>query len=420
MAYDRDPREKWYTTPVMASEVVHISGHIIDSLILPKILDEIMDLNGTFEILEIRIGKRKTDTSHARLRIHASTPRQLATILKRLSRLGTVPEQVTDVRLMRAPKEGVFPPSFYSTTNLPTEVRYRGRWRPVHRIEMDCGVVVNPTMGQARCTPMANVHKGDWVVCGMEGVKVAPLQRPRDPHVFQFMGSAVSSEKPKTQLIQRLAGEMRAMKRRGQKILAVAGPAVVHTGSGPYLERLIDAGFVQVLFGGNGLATHDIESALFGTSLGVRLDRGVSDKDGHDHHMRAINTIRHVGGIRQAVQRGVLTKGMMHACVTRRVPFVLAGSVRDDGPLPDVITDTLKAQEAMRKHIPGVGMALMLASTLHAIATGNMLPATVKTVCVDINPAVVTKLSDRGTFQGIGIVSDTESFLRELVRALHL
>ena len=404
----------------MASEIVQVSGHIIDSLILPKVLDEIMDLEGTFEIVDIAIGKRKTDTSSARLRIHADSQRHLDLILKRLARLGATPLHAKDVRLVRATKDGVFPPAFYSTTNLPTEVRFRGRWRMVQGIEMDCGMVVNPLTGRARCTPMASIRKGAWVVCGTEGIKVTPLERTRQPAIFQFMGSAVSSEKPKAQLIQRLAGEMRSMRRAGKKILVVAGPALIHTGGGPYLERLIRAGFVHVLFAGNGLATHDIESALYGTSLGVRLDRGVAVKDGHDHHMRAINTIRNVGGVRQAVRRGIVKRGVMHACVTRRVPFVLAGSVRDDGPLPEVITDTLKAQEAMRKQIQGVGLALMIASTLHAIATGNMLPATVKTVCMDINPAVVTKLADRGTFQGIGIVSDSESFLRELVRALRL
>ena len=404
----------------MASELVHISGHIIDSLILPKILDEIMDLNGTFEILELSVGKRKTDPSTARLRIEAASPQRLRTILVRISRLGANPLNAKEARLERATKAGVFPRSFYSTTNLPTEVRYRGRWRNVLHIEMDCGIIVDPKTGQARCLPMGHVRTGDWMVCGSDGVRVTPLERTRTPQVFQFMGSAVSSEKPKAQLIHRLAQEMRTMRRQGKKILVVAGPAVIHTGSGPYLERLIRAGFVQVLFAGNGFATHDIESALFGTSLGVYLDRGVAAADGHDHHMRAINTIRYLGGIRQAVRRRVLTRGVMHACMTCRVPFVLAGSVRDDGPLPDVITDTMQAQDAMRRHIRGVGLALMLASTLHAIATGNMLPATVKTVCVDINATVVTKLADRGTFQGIGIVSDTESFLRELVHALHL
>jgi len=404
----------------MASEIVRVSGHIIDSLILPKILDEIMDLDGTFEILELTVGKRKPDPSFARLRLQGRSPRHLETMLKRLARLGAVSESLHEVRLARAPKAGVFPDGFYSTTNLPTEIRYRGRWRKVRDIEMDCGIVVSPGAGQARCTPMSRIARGAQVVCGAQGVKVAPLQRARTRDVFQFMSSAVSSEKPKAQLIRQLAEEMRAIRRAGKNILVVAGPAVVHTGSGPYLERLINAGYVHALFGGNGLATHDIESALFGTSLGVRLDRGTASKDGHDHHMRAINRIRGLGGIRQAVRRRVLTKGIMHACVTRRVPFVLGGSIRDDGPLPDVITDVIDAQEAMRTHLRGVGLALMISSTLHAIATGNLLPATVKTICVDINPAVVTKLSDRGTFQGIGVVSDAESFLRELAHALRL
>jgi lysine-ketoglutarate reductase/saccharopine dehydrogenase-like protein (TIGR00300 family) len=404
----------------MPSETVRVSGHIIDSLILPKILDEVMDLNGTFEILEIAIGKRKTDTSTARLRVSAPSPRALGAILQRIARLGAWPEQLRDVHLIHAPRDGVFPPRFYSTTNLPTDVRYRGRWRPVRDIEMDCGIVIDPVRGQARCTPIGRVRRGDWVVCGADGVKVTPLQRDRTAQVFQFMGSAVSPEKPKGQLIRRLAGELRAIQRRGRKVLVVAGPAVIHTGGGPYLERLIKAGYVDVLFGGNGLATHDIESALYGTALGVDLARGHPVADGHDHHMRAINAVRAAGGIRQAVRRGLVTKGVMHACVVRGIPFVLGGSVRDDGPLPDVITDTVAAQEAMRRALRGVGMAIMLASTLHAIATGNLLPATVKTVCVDINPAVVTKLADRGTFQGVGIVSDSESFLRELARALHV
>ncbi|MBI4354646.1 MAG: TIGR00300 family protein [Candidatus Omnitrophica bacterium] len=404
----------------MPSENVRISGHIIDSLILPKILDEVMDLDGTFEILSLAIGKRKTDPSTARLTVSARSQHALQMILRRLARLGATPESVQDAQLVRARKDGVFPASFYSTTNLPTFVRYHDRWIPVRSIEMDCGIVVNAEGPKAICIPMARVKRGDLLVCGSTGIKVAPLERSRHREVFQFMHSAVSPEKPKAQLIAGLAREMRVIKRAKRKILVVAGPALIHTGGGPYLERLITAGWADVLFAGNGLATHDIESALFGTALGVDLKRGTPTRDGHDHHMRAINTIRDCGGIRQAVRRRLLTKGVMHACVTHRVPFVLAGSIRDDGPLPDVITDVLVAQDVMRQHLLGVGMALMISSTLHAIATGNLLPATVKVVCVDINPAVVTKLSDRGTFQGIGIVSDAASFLRELCSALKL
>ena len=404
----------------MPSEIVQVSGHIIDSLILPKILDEIMDLDGSFEILHMQIGKRKQDPSTARLQVTAPSRQALGTILKRLARLGAGPVAQTDAQLVRARKDGVFPSPFYSTTNLPTFVRHRGRWLPVRHIEMDCGIVVDPAHPSARCVPMMHVRAGDLVACGSSGVRVAPLERARHKDIFQFMNSAVSPEKPKAQLIADVASAMRQMKRRRRNILVVGGPVIIHTGGGPALERLIKAGYVQALFAGNGLATHDIESALFGTALGVYLDRGTPAKDGHDHHMRAINVIRDCGGILAAVRKGVLTKGVMHACVTRRVPFVLAGSIRDDGPLPDVITDVLKAQDAMRRHLPGVGLALMISSTLHAIATGNMLPATVKTICVDINPSVVTKLSDRGTFQGIGIVSDAASFLQELCAALKL
>ncbi|MGH7352246.1 MAG: TIGR00300 family protein [Candidatus Methylomirabilales bacterium] len=404
----------------MVSETVQVSGHILDSLILPKILDEIIDLDGTFEILEIAVGKRKTDPSTARLKVSATSEQKLQALLKRLARLGATPLTLHEVQLVRARQDGVFPTDFYSTTNLPTAVRYQGRWRSVENIEMDCGIVIDPRTARAWCVPVTHVRKGNLVVCGTTGVRVTPLERSRHKDVFQFMGSAVSSEKPKGLLIDGVAGAMRSAKQAGRKILVVGGPAIVHTGGGRYLERLIEAKYVDVLFGGNGLAVHDIESALFGTSLGVLLDRRGPVRDTHDHHMRAINTIRACGGIRQAVRQGVLTTGIMHACVRHRIPFVLAGSIRDDGPLPDVITDVLKAQDEMRRHLKGVGLALMIGSTLHAIATGNLLQATVKTICVDINPAVVTKLADRGTFQGIGIVSDAASFLRELCHALKL
>ena len=404
----------------MASEVVQVRGHIIDSLILPKILDEIMDLDGNYELLDVRIGKRNVDPSVARLKVSATSRARLASILTRIGRLGAQPMALRDAQLIKAPRNGVFPPTFYSTTNLPTEVRVQGRWLPVRNIEMDCGISVDPGARLARCVAIADVKQGERIVCGDDGIRVVPLERARHREVFEFMNSAVSSEKPKAQLIRDVAAAMRETRRQKRKILVVGGPAVIHTGGGPSLERLINAGFVHVLFAGNGMATHDIETALYGTSLGIDLSRGVPTKDGHDHHMRAINTIRRCGSIPAAVRQRVLTGGIMHACVTRSAAYVLAGSIRDDGPLPDVITDTLRAQTEMRRHIPSIGMALMIGSTLHAIATGNMLPATVKTVCVDINPAVVTKLADRGTFQGIGIVMDAASFLRELCAALKL
>jgi lysine-ketoglutarate reductase/saccharopine dehydrogenase-like protein (TIGR00300 family) len=252
-------------------------------------------------------------------------------------------------------------------------------------------------------------------VVGHHGVRVMPLQRTTDrPSVFEFMASNVSSEKPKTAVIREMAEEIRRTRAQGGKILVVAGPAVVHTGAGEHLEKLIEWGYVQLLFAGNALAVHDIEHALYGTSLGVYLDRGALADEGHENHMRGINTIRAVGGISKAVQSGVLRSGIMYQCVKHGVDFVLAGSIRDDGPLPEVITDVIEAQKAMRARIEGVTIALMMGTMLHSIAVGNLLPAQVKTICVDISPAVVTKLTDRGTFQAVGLVTDIEPFLREL------
>lgn len=402
----------------MFSETIELTGHIIDSLTLPKVLDEILDRGASFEILSIRVGERPTDRSRAEIRVSAGTEDGLAALLRRLSRLGAVPLEARDARLAPCRRPGVFPDGFYSTTNLPTQVRLRGRWLDVRDVEMDCGILVAPAKGTARAVPITDVRKGDLVVCGHDGVKVLPIERSRDREAFGFMASAVSSEKPKAREIRDTARGILEARAAGRRVLVVAGPAVVHVGGAEPLERIIRAGWVDALFAGNGFATHDIERAIYGTALGVDLDRGVQTPDGHDHHMRAINAIRGAGGIRKAVRKGLLVRGVMHACVERGVETVLAGSIRDDGPLPDVVTDTLEAQAAMRRAVRGVGIAVILSSTLHGIATGNLLPAAVKTVCVDINPAVVTKFADRGTFQIIGLVMDAGSFLRELERCL--
>lgn len=402
----------------MFSESVIVQGHIIDSLTLPKILDEIMNRNGSFEIEEIRIGSRKQDPSVARLRVIAPSAEVLEGILSRLRSLGAVLVHETDAAWALAQQDGVFPENFYCTTNLSTSVRLAGKWVEVENIEMDCGILLDLKTQRALCHPISEVLRGDSIVIGSTGIRVTPLERAREKEVFRFMDSSVSSEKPKSLIVREIAGEMRAAKAAAKKILLVAGPAVIHTGGVPHLCRIIEAGLIDILFGGNGLAAHDIEYALFGTSLGVSLDTGTPAKDGHDHHMRAINRIRSCGGIRQAVEKNVLKSGVMHSCVKQGVDYVLAGSIRDDGPIPDVIADVVAAQREMRKRIGGVGVALMMASTLHSIATGNLLPATVKTFCVDINPAVVTKVADRGTFQILGLVTDCASFLRELAVCL--
>lgn len=403
----------------MVTKEIELHGHIIDSLILPRVMDEILSLGGQFNIRTIRVGKEKTDTSYARIEVSASGAEQLDEIVARLRQHGAEVIEEVDVQLEEAPADGVFPEDFYVTTNKPTSVHLGKKWIDVRPEIMDSGICVDAEKGAAQAVKFADVKKGMKFVVGSEGVRVAPLELPRTRgHIFEFMSSAVSTEKPKGAVIRELAQQLIDTRKAGGKILVVAGPAIVHTGGGEHFEKLIKSGYVQVLFAGNALATHDIESALFGTSLGVYLDKGTPAEAGHDNHMRAINTIRAAGGIAAAVRAGVLRRGIMHQCVKRGVEFVLAGSVRDDGPLPDVITDMVQAQAAMRAKLPGVTIAIMMGTMLHAIATGNMLPATVKTICVDINPTVVTKLSDRGTFQAIGLVTDIEPFLNELTTTI--
>lgn len=396
---------------------VELAGHIIDSLLLPKVLDEIMSQGGRFEILDISVGQRRQDPSAARLLISADSAEQLDKIVRDIGRHGAVRVHQQDAQLVPADMDGAFPEGFFCSTNQETQVRIGGVWHPVERPEMDCGLVVSSDKSVAT-RPMADVKRGDLIVVGHHGTRVLPQERDRDKlGVFGFMQSTVSSEKPKNVTVREIAAEMRRAKQGDGKILVVAGPAVVHTGSREHLSRLIRDGYVHVLFAGNALATHDIEQSFFGTSLGISMESGGGTAEGHEYHLRSINRIRRLGGIRNAVEQGVLTSGIMFECVTHNVPFVLAGSIRDDGPLPDVITDALAAQAAMREliHSQGITFCLMIATTLHSIAVGNLLPASVKTVCVDINPATVTKLADRGTFQSIGLVTDVEPFLRVLV-----
>jgi lysine-ketoglutarate reductase/saccharopine dehydrogenase-like protein (TIGR00300 family) len=338
----------------------------------------------------------------------------LDAILKRIGQHGALPVASDDARLVPANDDGVFPDGFYCTTHFDTWIARQGRWIAVDHPEMDCGIRCDPATGHASTVPMHRVRRGDLIVVGHAGVKVAPIDRSPERNLFEFMASSVSSEKPKAVVIREMAAHIKTARAAGGKVLVVAGPAVIHTGSGHHLERLIAGGFVQVLFAGNALAAHDIEQAVYGTSLGMSLDKGLPVAEGHEHHLRAINAIRGVGGIRQAVERKLLTRGIMHACITHGVEYVLAGSIRDDGPLPDVITDAVQAQDAMREKIRGVTVGIMIATTLHSIATGNILPASVKLICVDINPAVVTKLADRGSFQAMGLVTDVEPFLRAL------
>ena len=403
------------TTSNGFSERVELSGHIIDSLLLPKVLDRITAAGGAFKIEQITVGQARKDPSYALIDVQAASAERLSQILADIADHGALAVGNLDCRLVAADIAGAFPEGFYSTTNQRTEIRLSGKWLPVADQEMDCGIVVNPSTTAARCRAMTDVQPGELYVVGHAGVRVHPPDRASHTHGFEFMNSAVSTEKPKGVAIRQIAHELIRTRQSSGKTLLVGGPAIVHTGSVEHLSHLIRRGYINRLFAGNALATHDIEQALFGTSLGVRLDSGDIIEAGHEHHLRAINRIRRLGGIRKAVGSGELKSGIMYECVKNNVDFLLAGSIRDDGPLPEVITDSLIAQREMRNRIRDVTFCLMVATTLHSIAVGNLLPAWVKVVCVDINPSTVIKLSDRGSFQTVGLVTDVEPFFRALV-----
>lgn len=396
-------------------EDVEVRGHIIDSLILPKVLDQITTLGGQFRIKHISIGQERTDPSAALIEVRAGSEPELQAILAQIADHGAVPTTDGDCRLVEADILGAFPEGFYSTTNQETEVRLDGKWQPVAEQEMDCGITVDPKTNHARCVAMSDVELGMPIVVGHAGVRVFPIERAQDEHAFAFMNSAVSTEKPKGVVIRQIAQLLFENCKGPGKSLLVGGPAIVHTGSGPLVSELIRGGYIHKLFAGNALATHDIEQTMFGTSLGVNVSEGSLADAGHEHHLRAINRVRRMGSIRQAVEQGTITSGIMYECIKNNVDFILSGSIRDDGPLPDVVTDALENQRLMRSAIRDVTFCLMIATTLHSIAVGNLLPASVKVVCVDINPSTVIKLNDRGSFQTVGLVTDVEPFLRALV-----
>lgn len=407
----------------MASVLIGLDGHIVDSLILSKVLDRIVERGVEYEVLVLRLGQAASDPSHAEIRLVARDPALLENLLDELAEHGSVPLAEPDLppppaeaRWQPAPADGVFADGFYATTNLETWVRLGGCWTPLDRVEMDCGVVL--AGGRPCCTPLHRVRAGQPVLVGDEAVQVAPAAAAAGREAFGFMGAEVSAERPKEQSLAAAAEAMRQARHDRRRVLFVGGPAIIHTGAGPALAALIRGGWINVLFAGNALATHDVEQALYGTSLGLDLTTGAPVPHGHQHHLRAINRIRALGGIGRAVAAGELTSGVMHACLAAGVELVLAGSIRDDGPLPEVITDAMAAQDAMRRTIDGVAVALMVATTLHSVAAGNLLPASVATFCIDVDPDTVIKLLDRGTHQAVGIVTDCRYALESLAARL--
>ena len=403
----------------MPSTEIELHGHIIDSYILPRVWGAIEDAGARFRVRDMRIGQSESETSYARIEVIADTLPQLDDLMSELQQIGAMPAGERDAQTERVTQPGVLPDAFYSTTNLPTQVRIGGRWLPVRNIEMDVAVAVDRAAGRAYACPMHEARVGDEVVVGYEGIRVEPLERPRhEREAFGFMQSPVSSERAKALAIREVAGAMGETRAHGGKVLFVLGPAVVHTAARLHVAELIRRGYIQVIFGGNAIVAHDVEAAMFGTSLGIDQRTGLPVEHGHRNHLRAINAVRAAGSLAAARERGLLGDGIVAAALEHHVEMVLAGSIRDDGPMPGVITDAMQAQNAMRQAVRGVEVAVMAASMLHAIATGNMLPASVRCAVVDINPAVVTKLADRGTGQAMGLVTDVELFLRALADEL--
>ncbi|MCZ6582282.1 MAG: TIGR00300 family protein [Thaumarchaeota archaeon] len=392
------------------THAIEIKGHLIDSAILTKIFDIIMDLGGDFQVQDFTVGRRKNDLSYAKLLVSGKNQKHLDRILELLYLEGATSKLQKKVRFKKAPKNMVMPEDFYSTTNNRTEVFHKGRWISVENIMMDKCIVVKSN--KAKCVPIREIKRGDLIVVGEEGIKITPPERPREGmNVFQFMGSSTSSERPTQHIAKRVAEDIYKTKNNGGKIVLVGGPAIVHTGASTSIATLIRLGFIDVLLAGNALAVHDIEYATLGTSLGMNVNDGTLAVRGHRNHMQALNYVFNAGSISQMVKKKVLKKGIMYECIKKKIPFVLAGSLRDDGPIPDVIEDVILAQKKYKEVLKDAKLVIMIATMLHSIATGNMLPADVKIIIVDINQATVTKLMDRGTWQALGIVSDVGAFI---------
>ena len=399
------------------SREIEVRGHLIDSLILTKIFDGVMDLGGEFEVLKIQIGKKKKDESYAELRIQGKNQNHLERILELVYREGATAKIQKEVSLKSASKNYVIPDNFYSTTNNHTLIFLKGNWVNVDNMMMDKCIVVKSN--KAKCTPIRDVKKGDKIVVGEEGVKIIPPKRPREGmNVFQFMGGSSSSERPTQHIAKKVAEDIYKTRKLGGKIVLVGGPAIVHTGAADAVATLIRLGFINALLAGNALAVHDIEYSTLGTSLGMNVNDGTLAVRGYRNHMQTINSVFKAGSIVKMVKSKQLSKGIMYECVRKNIPYVLAGSIRDDGPLPDVITDVVIAQQKYKEVLKNAKMVIMASTMLHSIATGNMLPADVKIIIIDINQPTVTKLMDRGTWQAVGVVSDVGAFIPMVTQEL--
>ena len=414
-----------HASATVESRVVRMDGHLLDAGLINQALDLIVDGGGSFQVLNFALGEQRQSTSSAEVKVTAPSHEVMESLMSQLIDLGALPppEDVCDSILETVTQAGVSPDDFYVTTIYPTQVRVQCEWVKVRGQRMDAAIVVRETPNglDAYCSLLRDLQVGDRVVVGVEGIRTirkTESREQRNTQEFSFMGAGVSSERRGELVVEQIAWELRQIRDQGGKVVVSAGPVVIHTGGGEHLAHLVREGYVQALLGGNAIAVHDIEQSMMGTSLGVDMKRGVSVRGGHRHHLKVINTIRRYGSIAKAVEQGVVTSGILYECVKHNIPFSLAGSIRDDGPLPDTQMDLIKAQTDYARLIEGADLILMLSSMLHSIGVGNMTPAGVKMVCVDINPAVVTKLSDRGSVESVGVVTDVGLFLSLLVQQL--
>lgn len=398
---------------------IEVKGHLIDSMILTRIFDKVMDLKGDFQVLEFTVGKRKREPSYARLLVRGKNQQHLFELLESVYREGAQSISISQVMTESAVRDMVMPDNFYSTTNNITQIYYNSSWIDVENMMMDKCIVLDVEKKIAVCKMIRDVKKGDMIVVGEQGIRIIPQERPREGiDIFQFMSSNSSSERPTQHISRKIANDIYNITQAGGKIIVVSGPVLVHSGASESLAKLIQMGYVHGLLAGNALAVHDIENTLMGTSLGMHVNDGTLAVRGHRNHMQAINEVFKAGSLKDMVQKKILKNGVMYECIINDIPFVLAGSVRDDGPIPDVITDIVEAQRKYKILLKDAKMVLMLSTMLHSIAVGNMLPASVKVVAVDISQPVVTKLLDRGTNQAIGVVTDVGTFLPMVVQHL--
>jgi lysine-ketoglutarate reductase/saccharopine dehydrogenase-like protein (TIGR00300 family) len=399
------------------SKIIEVRGHLIDSLVLTKIFDRVMDLEGKFEVMKISVGKLKTDESYAKLKVIGKNNSHLNEIMTALHREGATTKTQKGCKTKAATKNMVFPDNFYSTTNNHTSIYHNKKWINVDNMMMDKCIIVKGN--KAACVPIRDVRKGDKVIVGEDGIRVSTPERPREGmNVFQFMGSGSSSERPTQHIARKVAEDIVRTKKQGGKIVLVGGPAIIHTGAADSVAKLVKSGHINAVLAGNALAVHDVEYATLGTSLGMKVKDGTLAVRGHRNHMDAINSVFKAGSLKKMVQQKKLTRGIMYECIKKKIPFVLAGSLRDDGPLPDVITDIAIAQKEYKKVLKDASMVIMVSTMLHSIATGNMLPANVKVIVIDISQPTVTKLMDRGTWQALGIVSDVGAFLPKVANQI--